>query len=741
MATETGSVPIGDRRIFLVALTLLGATTGIVFGRVFLGTHPAVRLAAAGALAVLIGALLARRPLALSLLASAVGLFLTLGLLVYPETTWAGLPGLDTARAILRSFRVVTEQAATEVAPAPPLAPLMTAAMMAVWSASTAAHALAVRSGGSILPLLPGAALLAFAGVVTEEPPRPGYVLLFLGAAFAVLFAEAAQRTSAWGPGSPRSRTVFSGRWARTIGAVAALGAIAVPGVLPGFGSRGLLDIGGPTRRVSVNPIVDIRPSLLQNPAADLFRVRSDRPAYWRLVVLDRFDGTAWKLSEASEGEVGQPLSTGTQRLVGQAPTASLRLTQEVAIDQLGASWLPAAVDPVQITLAHDLGARHFDRTGMIELDDETSEGMGYVVTSAVARPSLVKLDQILPQNPGGDPRYTTLPTMLPGRIRDIALEISAGAQTPFDQVLAIQDHLRTFTYDESAPAGHGANAIVNFLEESRQGYCEQFAGTMAVLVRSLGYPARVAIGFLPGDRNENGWNQVTTAQVHAWPEVYFGEFGWLAFEPTPSRDNPTANYLVHLPSAPHPDANLGGAGRQQAAIANFLQRREEIQGVLNPVGPGVPERSQPTPAPPFPWGRVQLVALMIAAIALLLVAPGKAIGRHLELARAGNPRRRVLAAYALMLEVSSDLGLGRQRSETPFEYQARLEGGRAVPAESLERLTRAADRALYSAHAPKKEQGEQAVADARAILRELRRRAGVVRSLVGAVRPRVAAR
>lgn len=736
MATETGSVTVVDRKILVVALALLGATTGIVFGRVFLGTHPAIRLGVAGAIAVLIAAVLARRLLALSLLASAVGLVVALGVLVYPSTTWAGLPTTDTIRAIVRSLHLVTDQAATEVAPAPPLAPLMTAAMMAVWSASTAAHALAVRSGSSVLPLLPGAALLAFSGVVTEDPPRPGYVLLFLASAFAVLFAQAIERTSTWGSGSPTSGTIFSGRWARTLGTVAALSAIAIPGVLPGFGSKGLLDIGGPTRRVSVNPIVDIRPSLLQNPPADLFRVRADRPAYWRLVVLDRFDGQAWKLSEDHDLENGQPLGLGAQPLIGDSPTSSLRLEQEIEIEQLGAAWLPAAADPVEITLEDDLGARHFDTTDIIELEAETSEGMRYEVTSALARPSLIELDQIQPVNANSDPRYTALPSGLPSRIREIALEVSAGAETPFDQVLAIQEYLRTFTYDELAPAGHGTDAILNFLEESRRGFCEQFAGTMAVLVRALGYPARVAIGFLPGDQEDDGWNEVTTAQVHAWPEVYFGEFGWLAFEPTPSRDNPTANYLVHLPSGPHPDANLGSTRGGPTDPTNFLERKEGVQVAPTGPQPGAQAGRQGPLKQPFPWHRTLLIGLLIAAIAAILVPPGKAIGRRLALVRAADPRRRVLAAYGLVLEVAADLGLGRRRWETAFEYRVRLESGRTLSIDPLERLTGAADRAMYSPTEPPKEQGEQAVSDARTIVRELRRRAGFLRSLIGALRP-----
>ena len=735
MATETRSVPHGDRRVLLVALALLAGTTGAVFGRVFLGTHPALRLAVAGVLAVVVAILMARRPLWLSLRASAAGLLVALGWLVFPGSTWWGVPGPRTIEAILRSLDVVTQRAATEIAPSPPLAPLMTAALMAVWSAGTAAHALAIRSESSVLPLLPGAALLAFSGVVTEDPPRPGYVLLFLAAAFAVLFGQAMQRASSWGPGRVRTKTIFSGRWARVVGVAAGLAAILIPGVLPGFARPALVELDKPDTRIGVSPIVDLRPSLLQNPVADLFWVEAERPAYWRMVVLDRFDGRLWTASE-TEDTGRQHLNIGYDRFADPPSPREHTLIQTFEIGELSTQGLPAAADPFSIAHEDDVGASHDQRTGVLEIDAETSEGMRYEIGSEQPWPRPKDLEAGIPNNPLGDPRYTALPPSLPPRIFDIASEIAGGEDSALDQILAIQEHLRGFTYDDQAPAGHGVDDMLHFLEDSKRGYCEQFAGAMAVLVRALGYPARVAIGFLPGERQEDGRYRVTTGQVHAWPEVHFGDYGWLAFEPTPGRSNPSAQYT--LPPAQRGTGVPGSAGEaiDEPGANSAVEQRESFQplpGALDPLGERPRARG---PEEPSGWWPPVLAGLGVLILLLLAIPPIKAITRRLTLSRARGGRHRVLAAYDWLLSGAADLGVGRRRSETPNEYRERLRSTAAVPQDALERLSSLADRALYSPHGPDARQAEEAVRAAREILRGMRRAAGPIRTVVAAVRP-----
>ncbi|MGH2663061.1 MAG: transglutaminase TgpA family protein [Actinomycetota bacterium] len=730
----------GDRRFLVIALGVLGVVTGAAFGRVFLGSAPAARLAVAGGLAVAVAAATQRRHLGLALLGSLVALVAYAAWVVFPETGWLGLPTWETLVAISDALGRAPEAAAREVAPARPLAPLMIAGLIAVWSACTAAHTLAVRSRSTVLPLLPGAALLAFAGVVAEDGSRPGYVLLFLAAAFVVLFTGGVLRLLDWGPvGRRPGRRVRLGSGkaaarARVVGMAAIAVAVLLPGLLPGFGGNAVLAIKGPGGRVGISPIVDIRPSLLQNPPATLFSVRATRPAYWRMVALDKFNGRLWTANDLQA--LGGEELEGIETLPGPTPFTSIRLEHQVEIEDLSTSWLPVAYQPETVALG-DIRARHDPASGMIVLDEEAERGMTYEVVSQVAAPPPAELETIDPT--GSQPsRFTELPPNLPLRLYAIVQQVTGTSVTPFDQVLALQEYLRTFTYDEKAPAGHGTDDILFFLERSRRGYCEQFAGTMTVMVRALGYPARVAVGFLPGSRDPRtgGW-VVTSKDIHAWTEVYFPSYGWLAFEPTPTRSNPVARYLAQVPGGPRPDADIPGAGGAVGARGSRGQSQREAFESL-PTGGAQPFQPVPVPAAarPVPWGRVALGSAVAAAAIAVLMTLGKIAARRLMISRATSPRRRVIAAYGVFEEGAADVGLGRRPGETPWEYRRRLTSELAFRDGHLERLTRLAGLALYAPGEVAPEDAREAVGASRRVLADLRRHAGAIRTAAGAIRP-----
>jgi len=118
------------------------------------------------------------------------------------------------------------------------------------------------------------------------------------------------------------------------------------------------------------------------------------------------------------------------------------------------------------------------------------------------------------------------------------AARLTAKARSPYEATLVLERWFRSgggFRYEEHPPVSSTNPPLVDFVEVTRAGYCQHYAGAMAVMLRMLGIPSRVAVGFTAGTWKAGVWT-VTDHQAHAWVEAWFAGFGWLAFDPTPGR-------------------------------------------------------------------------------------------------------------------------------------------------------------------------------------------------------------
>ena len=723
--------PSGSRILLTVSLAAMAAVTGAAFGRLFLSPSSAARLAGAGVAAVALAAVLRRRGLPLFLAGSGVGLIVTLGILLFPSTTIAGLPTPSTLGSIGRALASAGAEAAEEFTPALPLPSLITASIIAMWSAASASHALAVRSGSAVLAILPPAGLLAFASSLAADGVRFGYAAGFLLAAAAMLLASGMTEAARWGPLIPRRPLRFAGLVGRqgTGLAATALGvALLIPGVLPGLRSPALIDLGGPgsERKLGVSPIVDIRPSLLTDPAVELFRVRTERPAYWRLLSLERFDGRFWKSGDP-EGLTGVAVRNQTQLPVAGTITSGERvLVQDFELAGLDAEFLPAAYLPAGAVLP---GEAAFDRSrSTLVPSDPVESGYRYRITSVLRVPTPDELKAVadmggpITRGSAGD-----LPPTVPPRVHRLALRITRDAATPYEKILAIQRYLRTFTYDLRAPAGHGVSDLVHFLERTKRGYCEQFAGAMAVLVRSLGYGTRVAVGFLPGRRGADGRFSVSSSDAHAWPEVYFPGHGWLAFEPTPTISNPVAvDYVNPATVIISPGASQGEQALTQSA-RDAQSQREAAERSAQAARQAEAARRETEPG----WLRPALLGAAAVLVAAAMLARRRLI-RRWRIRRARTPEEAVVAAYSAFSATADDVGLGRRRQETPFEYADRL--GKQVPMSDghLDELTALVTSAAYAPRALRPDHARAAITAGLRLSRDVRRHVGRGRALAG---------
>jgi hypothetical protein len=130
---------------------------------------------------------------------------------------------------------------------------------------------------------------------------------------------------------------------------------------------------------------------------------------------------------------------------------------------------------------------------------------------------------------------FLKLPDDLPERVRNLAVRLTINQPTPYEKVMAIQDYLRQFPYSLQVPGTPADREVADyFLFDLQKGYCDYFATTMAVMVRAVGIPSRLVVGFNSGSYDYNTQRFIVVrANAHAWVETYFPGLGWVEFEPT----------------------------------------------------------------------------------------------------------------------------------------------------------------------------------------------------------------
>ena len=292
--------------------------------------------------------------------------------------------------------------------------------------------------------------------------------------------------------------------------------------------------------------------------------------------------------------------------------------------------------------------------------------------------------------------------------VQELARNIvgAAGADTPFTKALALQNYLRdNYQYDINTDQGHGRQALSNFLFSTKRGYCEQFAGSYAVLARIVGLPSRVAVGFTPGDFDQaTGVFRVKGIHAHAWPEVFIEGAGWVLFEPTPGRGAPGAEAYTGVAEA---QETSGGQGQIPATT--------QVPSDTAATQPPPPAATTTTEAPDEEGGpasglirqlsKLFVIALVLALLIGLWVAAVPLVRRARRSRRraaAANAAERVLVAWT---EADESLRVARARrrpSETLVEH-ARRAGG-SVPTDAraaLQRLASDATSASYSEIVP----------------------------------------
>jgi len=268
----------------------------------------------------------------------------------------------------------------------------------------------------------------------------------------------------------------------------------------------------------------------------------------------------------------------------------------------------------------------------------------------------------------------------------DRAVRIAGSARNPYAATVALEAWFRTgggFTYDESPPkAPPGTPPLVFFLERSKAGYCQHYAGAMALMLRYLGIPSRVAAGFTSGtyDRERRVWN-VSDRNAHTWVEVWFQGYGWLPFDPTPGRGNLSGPYSASSFSfdAPGAQAVLTASALAAESILRFQLAR------------GQDTSSGATPRDLRPSGdqgggggisRGAIAVLVLLGLALALVLGKLVLRRSRYLTR--DPRRLAGAYRRELVDFLADQRVDVPSSATLDELRELVAATTGVDARRL---------------------------------------------------------
>jgi transglutaminase-like putative cysteine protease len=351
------------------------------------------------------------------------------------------------------------------------------------------------------------------------------------------------------------------------------------------------------------------------------------RKLYWRATTLDEYTGVGWReaLRLSPARRVREIDELGLDPLLPEkAADEDGWVRQDVEVGALADNHLIASAQPVRWRPGTTRPVRVADG-GVVVLSRELRPGQRYTVWSFApsAKPAELvevkgfygpELRRYLEFVPGvrlpafgASDREAKVERIFEERsqnflvvshepVYDLVREVVGGARSPYAAALALESWFREqggFVYEEQPPGPSGAEPpLVSFLLRSREGYCQHYAGAMAMMLRLLGVPARVAAGFTNGTYDEgSGEWVVTDHNAHTWVEVYFPGFGWLPFDPTPGRGELTAAYSAVSAAFAAPDLagarQALGSGAVLDAITAEALRRRGVEGVRPDGGAG----------------------------------------------------------------------------------------------------------------------------------------------------------
>lgn len=454
--------------------------------------------------------------------------------------------------------------------------------------------------------------------------------------------------------------------------------------------------------------------------------VQTERSLLLRGVVYNEYNALNWISTVARESFLYSSRSAREVRaetLGEDLPTESLRqsslfatVNAQITMQSASASTLFVPLRVETLTLPTEM-VLYFNRSSELYTTRDLAPGDSYTVSAPDIHPADPRLPDLLRQASASveTPRDMTMYLRLPEGIADdvyaLAHSITSAVSSPLDKALAIQSHLQAsyrYTLTPETPPNN-VDFVSYFLLRGREGYCTYFASAMAVLARMVGLPTRYVEGYIAEPMG--GVALVTSKKAHAWAEVYFEGFGWIAFDATPpeSRGGPRSDTSLQAPqnttqndpssetyqaeadpeASPTPDpeegAPAGGEGGDTPDDSFGDNTPEPTDtpapdSTLEPEESSSPEEAEIEQSrPPRSWGWL-LWLLVLAAIALAVWQGMRTRPEAIAL-RHPMPSEKLLVWYKAILGLLACAQMPAKSHETPVSYAQRIEQG--IPTEA----------------------------------------------------------
>jgi transglutaminase-like putative cysteine protease len=501
----------------------------------------------------------------------------------------------------------------------------------------------------------------------------------------------------------------------RRIGLTAVCAALVAPLLLPAltlhhlFGGHGGGSGGSGAHGVSLpDPVAQLHGLLTRSSPQRVLTYRTtanDAASYLQVYVLNYDSSTSkWDLVRPTGGkQVGSGQLTPAPGLAAGTPQSYI--TSTITILRRGGfsgpiDFLPVPYWPIQV---HVPGSwRESAQTLMIYSDNPTTGSLHYKVTSGQVEPTASTL-AAAERIPGSIKRsYLGFKSSVTPQLTKIALRVTEGKTTAFAKAVALEQWFLSnrFSYSLQSTVPNSPAGLLEFLKTSRQGFCQQFAFAMAVLARLIHIPSRIAIGYTAGQQHANGTWAVTTADAHAWPELYFSGAGWLRFEPTPGGfgGQQTAVEPSYVYNAAAGGVSSSGRGGQNSSSS---------VGPSSPAG-GLGHRldagntSGSAPAAKLPQGAAPVGWIILAVAVLAAVLPGasRVVTRRRRWHTAADDAALASAAWRELCADLDDYGLPCRASESPRAMARRVRSVSGFDEQAglaISRIARVVEEARYA--------------------------------------------